>query len=50
MKITNEEYAKLIRDSEKLELLKEVLTRGIYVSGDVIRTILGIEEDKEKEE
>lgn len=42
MKITNEEYSELIRQSERIEVLKDFIAEEDYVSSKAIKVILGI--------
>lgn len=50
MKITKEEYAELIRISERVELIKKYLKDDAYITTSTIRVILGINEDETEEE
>lgn len=40
--ITKDEYAKMIRMEERIEVVKELLDAGEYISEARLRTLLGI--------
>lgn len=43
------EYEELVRDSERLGVVKAMLEKDKYVAASTIRCVLGIEKEKEKE-
>lgn len=44
------EYDKLLRDSERIEIIKRMYANNDYVSTKDIATVLDIKENKEKKE
>ena len=44
--ITKKQYEKLIRDSERVEFLKRILKKDHYILLDVLKAVLGIEDDE----
>lgn len=42
------EYEKLVRDSERLDIIEAMLKKNGYVSSGDVKIILGIEESEEK--
>lgn len=50
IEIPKEEYNQLIRESEKLAIIKRMLAKEQYVSASDMRMILGIEEEGEKKD
>ena len=50
IEIPKEEYNQLIRESEKLAIIKRMLAKEQYVSASDMRMILGIEEEQKEGE
>lgn len=47
--ITTEEYEKLIRASERMDILARCLSGIMYLTDKDIRSILGLEKDEKEE-
>lgn len=47
--ITKYEYQELVRDSERLKILKDYVADAEFISTKEIKTLLGIEEKKGEE-
>ena len=48
--ISTEEYAKLIRASERVDILRRCLSGNMYLTDKDIRTILNLDEEEQKNE
>lgn len=46
--VPKSEYEALVRDSEKLDIIKTLMQKSNYVSTGDLKIILGIEESEEK--
>lgn len=45
--ITKRQYEELIRDSERVNVLKRIMKKDDYIRMDELKAVLGIEDDKQ---